>query len=178
MTVSVRQLSKSEVGKIAHIDRSERVTLGYSFNQGKLETEDVDWHVPRWSEDIQGEFNIDVRIHELSQAMEEGCIMIGALEGDLLVGFIVLRVKLTENMDQVHGLFVSREYRRQGIATNLMSEVVRMAREGGAEKLYVSSIPSESAVGFYMHQGFELAEQVHPELFVLEPEDIHMIKTL
>jgi len=30
-------------------------------------------------------------------------------------------------------------------------------------------------VGFYLRQGFVPTEHPHPELFALEPEDIHMI---
>ena len=36
-------------------------------------------------------------------------------------------------------------------------------------------MPSESAVGFYLRQGFKPTEDVHPELFAREPEDIRMI---
>ena len=48
----------------------------------------------------------------------------------------------------------------------------------GADQLYVSAVPSESAVGFYRSQGFRLADEVHPDLYELEPDDIHMIKEL
>ena len=44
-----------------------------------------------------------------------------------------------------------------------------------AENVYVSATPSESAVGFYKSLGFTLIAEPLPELFALEPEDIHMI---
>jgi ribosomal protein S18 acetylase RimI-like enzyme len=75
-------------------------------------------------------------------------------------------------------LHVSRAHRRQGIATALTEIVHRLAVEAGAKKLYVSATPSGSAVGFYRSQGFELIDEPHPDLYALEPEDIHMIKTL
>jgi hypothetical protein len=33
-------------------------------------------------------------------------------------------------------------------------------------------------VGFYTSLGFTLVDRPHPELFALEPDDIHMIKAL
>ena len=53
-----------------------------------------------------------------------------------------------------------------------------MAKACDAKRLYVSAVPSESAVGFYLKQGFEPTEDVHPDLYELEPEDIHMILNL
>jgi hypothetical protein len=41
--------------------------------------------------------------------------------------------------------------------------------------VYVSATPSESAVGFYTSMGFTPTPDPIPELFALEPEDIHMI---
>ena len=40
--------------------------------------------------------------------------------------------------------------------------------------MYVSSTPSLPAVGFYVAQGCKLAEEVDPELFALEPDDIDL----
>jgi GNAT superfamily N-acetyltransferase len=59
-----------------------------------------------------------------------------------------------------------------------VEEIERRAREQGAVKLYISAIPSESAVGFYLKLGFEPTEDVNKELFDREPDDIHMTKTL
>ena len=54
----------------------------------------------------------------------------------------------------------------------------REAEVDGHAGIYVSATPSESAVGFYREQGFVPTLDVHPELYELEPEDIHMVKSL
>jgi hypothetical protein len=59
-----------------------------------------------------------------------------------------------------------------------MENACDIAREAGAVRMYISSIPSSSAVGFYLAQGCKLAEEVDPELYALEPEDIHLILDL
>jgi N-acetylglutamate synthase-like GNAT family acetyltransferase len=60
----------------------------------------------------------------------------------------------------------------------LVEEAIAQARRDGAERLYVSATPSESAVGFYLEQGFAPVKEPLPELYELEPEDIHMVKFL
>jgi len=172
--ITFRALTGSDARKIEDIDRSEHVTLGYRFQGGVLEEEEVDWHIPRWTENAVAEFNISERITEFQSKIAKGDRVIGAFDADLLVGFAVLRVKLTEDMAQLSELFVSREYRRRGIASELVSEMIALARASKAARLYVSSVPSESAVGFYLNQGFQPTQEVHPHLFELEPEDIHM----
>jgi hypothetical protein len=44
-----------------------------------------------------------------------------------------------------------------------------------AKQMYVSAKPSGSAVGFYLSQGFRPADTPIPELYELEPENIHML---
>jgi hypothetical protein len=48
----------------------------------------------------------------------------------------------------------------------------------GAALIYVSATPTASDVGFYLHQGCQLAHRVHPELFAAEPDDIHLVGSL
>lgn len=59
-----------------------------------------------------------------------------------------------------------------------MRKACEIAREAGSRRMYVSSTPSSSAVGFYIAQGCKLAEEVDPELYALEPDDIHLILDL
>jgi ribosomal protein S18 acetylase RimI-like enzyme len=75
-------------------------------------------------------------------------------------------------------LYVSRNYRRKGIASILAGEVARLARADGARRLYVSATPSGAAVGFYRSHGFEPTDEPNEALFALEPDDIHMILEL
>ena len=176
--VDIRHLDKSDITRIVEIDRSEQVTLGYVYRDGKLETRKVDWHVPRWFTDGRGEHSVQALIHKWSPTLEQGGVLFGALDGDVLAGVAMLRYRLSDTTAQLALLHVSRAYRRQGIATRLFREACQLAREDGAEELYVSATPSGSAVGFYRSQGCQLAEQVNEELYAEEPEDIHMIKTL
>jgi GNAT superfamily N-acetyltransferase len=71
-------------------------------------------------------------------------------------------------------LFVSRPHRGRGIARRLVKIVGGLARERGADALYISATPSRHTVESYMGCGAKLVEELDPELFELEPEDIHL----
>jgi hypothetical protein len=60
----------------------------------------------------------------------------------------------------------------------LVQTVVAIAEERGADELYVSATESESAVGFYLSQGFRTTDIPNPQMFELEPKDIHMVRPL
>jgi GNAT superfamily N-acetyltransferase len=174
----VRELPHEDISRMGEIDRSEHVTRGYVLKNGVLESQQVDWKVPRWSDDPTFGFSIQKRIEEWKPLLDDGGVLLGALDGDNLAGAAILRPRLSEGIAQLAALYVDRNYRRQGVATALAAEIERLARKEGAAWLYVSAIPSGSAVGFYLEQGFAPTEDVNEELYQLEPDDIHMIKPL
>lgn len=170
--VVIRPLRIDEHRGVYDIDMTEDGDIVYTVEHGHLRATVEEWHRPprtreAWERHLTAWHTI----------LENGGAAWGAFV-DRMVGIAVLRYRLEVETAQLVALFVSRPYRRQGVATSLMREVVGAACASGAAALYVSATPSRSAVGFYRSQGFELAERVHPELFELEPEDIHMARTL
>src|SRR5262249_10910216 len=57
-------------------------------------------------------------------------------------------------------------------------EIERRAIAGRARELYGSAVPSVPAVVFYLAHGFRVTEEVDPDLFAQEPEDIHLVKPM
>jgi GNAT superfamily N-acetyltransferase len=166
-------MAREELNRIAEIDVSESGDIRYKYGDGEIKATRKAWQRPQRSL-AEWQHQVD----DFVDAVEQGGVALGAFDGDLLVGLAVLRYKLTENMAQLAGLFVSKSHRRQGVAAQLTQEVIRLAQEDGARELYVSATPSESAVSFYKSQGFRLAEKVNRKLYALEPEDIHMTREL
>ncbi len=177
--IAVRELAAEELGRIAEIDRSEHVTTGYAMRDGQLAAEPVEWEVPRWALVGDGPHSVARYVRASRTCLTElGGTAFGAFVEGRLAGIAIFRPHLTETMAQLAALHVSRPYRRRGVATRLFAEVLRLARESGARSLYVTATPSESAVGFYLRQGFAPAATPHPALLELEPEDIHMTLSL
>jgi GNAT superfamily N-acetyltransferase len=171
--IEIRELARGELARVYDIDDSDDGDVVYVVAAGRLTAIPVDWHRPRrtperWNQSIA----------RWETILNQGGVVYGALLGDLLVGVAVLRARLTPARAQLQSLFVSRAYRRQGVASRLVGEVERRAITSGARELYVSAMPSVPAVGFYLAQGFRVTEEVDPDLFAQEPEDIHLVKPL
>ena len=101
----------------------------------------------------------------------------GAFENGVLVGVAILeRQFIGSRLDtlQLKFLHISRDCRKQGLGTRLFNLAVEKARELGAKKLYIFATPSENTVNYYLRLGCVLAREIDPELFSLEPEDIHL----
>ena len=60
----------------------------------------------------------------------------------------------------------------------MSDELERIAREAGDREMVVSATPSANTVRFYQGRGFGRSAEPLPELFELEPEDVHMHKRL
>lgn len=177
--IVIKQLEASAIEHIVDIDRSEHVTRAYAWREGRLELEEVDWQVPGWFTDGNGQHSVQGNIADWRPFLEElGGVLFGAMYGRRLVGFAIYRPRLEPDMGQLVVLHVSREYRRQGLGAALAEQVAMLALADGARRLYVSATPSEGTVEFYRRQGFHPVDEPHPELFALEPEDIHMIREL
>ena len=67
-------------------------------------------------------------------------------------------------------LFVDDRFKRHGIGRLLLQEACRYAKKLGAEKLFLSAIPSEDTIAFYQNMGcVDAKEIVNP--FVDDEED-------
>jgi GNAT superfamily N-acetyltransferase len=79
---------------------------------------------------------------------------------------------------QLAFLYVSEGCRGLGVGGHVSRELERFARERGDTTMVVSAVPSANTVDFYLGRGFEPMAEPLPELYALEPEDVHMRKRL
>lgn len=170
--IVIRQLDSADLQRLHEIDPSEQITQIYRLVDGQLQPEPHDWTRPRWDA---------TQWQELLATWQETLkpdLWLGAFANEELAGVASLRYELAPGLAQLTLLYVSQPYRRQGVGRKLVQEVVALAEQSGATALYVSAIPSQSAVNFYLCQGFRLADTPNPEMYELEPEDIHMVRPL
>ena len=169
---TVRPMANDELGRIVEIDRSERITQQYKSRAGVLELIDVDIDAPAWGQ--PGEAPVGHYIDQWKPLLEGGGVFLGAFDEDRLVGVAIYVPSIEEGLAQFAVLHVTRTHRRKGVGHELCDEVVRRAREDGAQRLYVSATPTRSTVDFYMAQGFEPLAVPNERLYALEPDDIHL----
>ena len=170
--ITIRRLSENDLRLAQGIDVSEDGQSLVRYINGELTAEPREWHRPAWDAP-----QWEDKITEWAQVLKWD-VVIGAFDGATLIGMASLRYRLTETVAQLVSLHVSRAYRRHGVATRLVHELMRLARESDARELYVSATSSASAVGFYTRQGFAPTARVDRRLYDLEPADIHMTLTL
>lgn len=172
----IREMKIEEEVKIKEIDRSERINLIYKNSNEGLKEIRTDHECPTWNTS-----DLDQLLERFRIEITNGGIAYGAFENECLIGFGVLGHKLRgKNKDrlQIDLMYVTRNFRRQGIGKQLMNELSKEAINRGAKFLYISSTETESAVNFYKNCGSELTDELDEELFDLEPNDIHMLKRL
>jgi GNAT superfamily N-acetyltransferase len=167
-----KKLTYNQIDLFLMIDRSEVIDWIYYQRDGVLVLEAEHYDMLGFPPGEQ--LALLKRQKKLHQA---GGIIIGAFDGEQLVGIVsienVLRGPENEYA-KMDILFVTKSHRGRGIAKALVEEAVKAGVTLGAKKLYISATPSERTVNFYLKAGCKLLTTPDPELFAMEPEDIHM----
>lgn len=175
---TLRILEPAELARVAEIDRAERIDALYVQHGTRLELQRGDFSSPPWDTQGDGEHSVAAQRRELEHLAKAGAVAFGAFEGEQLVGIGVVRLDVRPRVAQLAYLHVSNGYRGLGIGGRLSDELERIAREAGATSIVVSATPSLNTVRFYQGRGFQPMADPLPELYELEPEDVHMGKEL
>jgi GNAT superfamily N-acetyltransferase len=176
--ITYRRLVRADLGRIGEIDRTECIDGLYVQQGDRLERRFGDFSAPAWFSEGEGEHSVAHQRAECERHLAAGGIALGAFVNGRLVGIGIVRPRVRPGIAQLAFLFVSNGYRVQGIGRHLSEELERLAREGGDTTMVVSATPSFNTVRFYVHQGFEPMAEPLPELYELEPEDVHLQKRL
>lgn len=175
----IRPIEARELDLLGQLDRSEQIAALYVQQGAHLVLrEGGNWSATRWTEEGDGEHSVAQHRAYCEQQLAAGGSALGAFDGDRLVGIGVMRPEIRPGVAQLAFLHVSNGYRATGIGGRLARDLERVARDVGARSMVVSATPSVNTVDFYRRLGFEPMAEPLPELFELEPEDIHMHKTL
>jgi len=167
-----RSLSIFELKRFEEIERAELINHIYYMRDGQLVLEDERWDLRRWPPD-----QLPAIKEHLRTCLVEGGAAWGAFAADRLVGMAVLDGRWYGNASDtldMYFLHVSDGYRHQGIGKVLFRKTVERARKMGAQRLFVSGLPSLNTIRFYQAMGLDIAAEVYPRLSAREPDDIHM----
>ena len=175
----VQRLRAEDVSLVGAIDRSEHIDVQYRVSEGRLrQVPAAITEVPTWDSTGSGPHSVAAEIEFCSSVVARGGVLLGTFDEERTVGLAIVHPSFEPLLAWLAFLHVSRPYRRRGAAQALWDASIDISVAGGAESIYVSAAPTESAVGFYLSQGCRLTETVHPELFAAEPEDIHLVCSL
>jgi predicted N-acetyltransferase YhbS len=171
MDLVPRRLRREEIDLLWTIDRGEIVERIYDLRDGVLELRPDFFDIGGWP---PGEPEMYTPLLEAS--FDRGGVFLGVFDGQRLIGAAVVdtrRLGPAGDLVQLSFLHVGREQRRLGLGSRLFDAAHEVAAELGAVGLYVSATPSENTVDFYQGRGCRVTLEPDPELFALEPEDIH-----
>ena len=172
MTTIGRELLREEVARVWSIDRSEVIDNIYRLENGALVLRPQHYDVRGWP---PGEAEKYTPI--LLASFDHGGWFYGEFDHESLIGVAVLdskRIGKHKDQLQLEFLHVSNSYRKGGLGARLFNLARSKARERAARRMYISATPSENTINFYMRLGCTVAAEPDPELFELEPEDIHL----
>jgi len=164
---------------VARIDRSEHIDVEYAVVDGQLVQQPVSIaDVQPWDPAGTGPHSVASMVAFCAPIVAGGAALFGAFEEERLLGLAIVDGSFEPGLAWLAFLHVSREARRHGAASALWDAAVQEALQAGAESMYVSATPTGSAVGFYLSRGCRLADPVHPALYAMEPDDIHLVCSL
>jgi len=177
-SATFRNIGRDELSRIAEIDRQERIESLYEQHGVQLVERHGTWDAPAWDADGDGEHSVAAKVREAERHVEAGGVAVGAFANDRLAGIGIVLPHLRAQIAQLAFLHVSAPFRDGGIGSRLSDLLDQIARERGATEIVVSATPSAHTVRFYLANGYQPAEQPMAELVQLEPDDIHLRKSL
>jgi GNAT superfamily N-acetyltransferase len=176
VTAAYRQLERGELSRVGEIDRTERIGTLYVQRGSVLDAVSGDFSASSWRSDGTGEHSIAYQVAECERYLDAGGVAIGAFAHDRLVGIGVVVPHIRPGVAQLAFMHVSDGHRGRGIGSHLAAELERVALEAGDTTMVVSATPSENTLRFYQGRGFAPTATPLPELYELEPEDVHLEK--
>lgn len=172
LEMKIRELTREELPDLWKIDRAELVNHVYHHRDGELVLVPEFYDTRGWP---PGEPELYTPL--LLDAVDAGGTCYAACEGEELIGAAVLEGRFIgpeQDRLQLKFLHVSQQHRQSGLGRMLFEKAAEKAKERGARRLYISATPTENTVQFYLRRGCRVAEWLDPDLFALEPEDIHL----
>ncbi len=176
--ITYRRLAAADLARIGEIDRTERIETLYVQRGARLEEQAGDFSSPPWSGEGEGEYSVAHQRAECERHLAADALGLVAFDGERLVGIGLATPHIRPGIAQLAFLHVSDGYRGRGVGGHLAGQLERFAREQGDHTMVVSATPSANTVHFYLGRGFEPMAEPLPELYALEPEDVHMLKLL
>lgn len=168
-----RPLERAEIPQVWTIDRAEQIDGIYRLCDGELVLEPAQIELRGWPPG-----GPERNTPSLLACYDRGGSFTGAFDGATLAGVAALDTLWRGpqgDLLQLEFLHVGRAYRGQGLGRRLFAHSAALARARGARGLYISATPSRHTVGFYRSLGCQVTPTPDPELFALEPEDIHFV---
>ncbi len=167
-----KTLLQDEAKEVWNIDRREVVDAVYHLENGVLVLKPEHYDTQGWR---QGE--VEKYTPSLEACYDQGGWFYGLFDDGRLIGVVVLDARFIGKIRdqlQLKFLHLSRAYRNLSLDKQLFALAKHEARRREARQWYISATPLVHTVGFYLGLECKVSIEPDPDLFALEPEDIHL----
>lgn len=171
--IKYRILKQGELGFLAEIDREEKVAQEYYIENGELKLKDQHYIITCWNS-----IELAGLIKRLYYVYENDGAVYGAFVNGDLIGMIALNTIYSNEHDKkmlLDQVYISKDYRSQGVGQKLFSLIEDEAKQRGAEYLYISAHPFKNTVDYYLKLGAVINKNPDEVLLKANPDDIHLI---
>jgi len=175
MSITYKKLKLEEVNDniLSGFDRYQVIDRVKYLENGQILEKSIHF-VEVWDDDKLKEV-----ARECRDVLENGGVFLIAKDGETVAGFATVESEIFfDEYLNLKIIQVSNPYRNKGIGTVLFQMIESEAKVLGAKKLYISGHSSVASQMFYKNRGCVLTKKLHPELYELEPYDIHLEKEL
>jgi ribosomal protein S18 acetylase RimI-like enzyme len=170
--ILVRPLQQASIlpGLLVGFAHSQKITQKWVKQNDVWELTDVS---------LLREWSAEKRIwmtEYMCQQLERGGTTIGAFCNDRLIGFCCVDGTISGNSAKYANLtmlFVDDNWKRNGVGKSLLQEARNHATKLGAEKIFISAIPSAETIAFYQSMGCVDATEI-VEVFVDSDDDRYL----
>lgn len=177
-SIEVRNVSANDINEkfLIDFDRyQETEDVWYINGQTKVDTRS-DYFIDNWSEEQKQDISLYLR-----ECSKNGGGVVCAMDGKKVIGFANVEKRFFGSKNQYIPLpfiHVSNAYRGEGIGRQLFLKCCQIAKDLGAEKLYIGAHPAVETQQFYQSVGCVIAEEVNQEIYEKEPLDLQLEKKL
>lgn len=170
--MEIKSLNIADISSdlLIHFSHEQMITQKWIKNDGE-------WKLCDTSELREWSLEKRVWITEyMCQQINRGGTVLGTFYNNILVGFCCLDGILSGKSAKYANLtmlFVDDDWKRMGVGKMLFQEVCNHAIALGAEKLFISAIPSVETIAFYFKMGCYDAKEII-EAFIDTEDDRYL----
>ena len=163
----MNQTNKFEIKKLNITDIVPNLLIGFAHSQKitqKWVRRNDIWELTDAS--ILREWSAEKRIwiaEYMCRQIERGGITVGAFCNERLIGFCCVDGTVSGKSAKYANLtmlFVDDNWKRNGIGKSLLQEAREHATKLGAEKIFISAVPSAETIAFYLKMGCVDANEI------------------
>ena len=171
MEILYRSLELDECSRIREIDASQYIGRAWRDVNGTKELVVINYQDPDFPNGSEN------HLANLINTITSQGIALGAFYENQLIGFCSINNGFFGEKSKyllLDQLFISKELRGKGIGKTLFYEGCKIAKENGAEKIYICAGSSEETIAFYFAVGCQEAIEINQDLYQLDTRDYQL----